>query len=109
MDKIQILKMLLEACGNAGEGAAKLAILYFSMELLKFVLLLALWVALAAMAYKFLRYVVAVINPPSFEQTLLVTVRDDLLPSQKGSHVSDWERQCVHSALIDAWNKRPKT
>ena len=109
MDKIQILKMLLEACGNAGEGAAKLAILYFSMELLKFVLLLALWVALAVMVYKFLRHLVAVNYPPNFEQTLLVTVRDDLLPSQKGSHVSDWERQRVHSALIDAWNKRPKT
>ena len=42
MDKIQMLKMLLDACGNAGEGAVRLAILYFSMELLKFVLLLQL-------------------------------------------------------------------
>ena len=109
MDKIQILKMLLEACGNAGEGAAKLAILYFSMELVKFVLLLALWAVITALAYKFFRHVITTCNPPGLEQSLIIEVRDDILPAQRGSLVDGYARNRVTSALSKMWRERPKT
>ena len=109
MDKIQLLKMLLEACGNAGEEAAKLAILYFSMDMAKFTLLLLLWAALAFAAYKFLRHLVDVNSPLGIEQSLFITVRDDIFPEQRGSVVDDYERRRVIAALTEAWNKRPKT
>ena len=109
MDKIQMIKMLLDACGNAGEGAAKLAILYFSMDMAKFALTLLLWAAVLVCSYKFFRHLISACNPPGLEQTLIVSVRDELIPSRRGRFVDDYERRRVTAALTKAWSERPKT
>ena len=105
MDKIQMLKMILDACGNAGAEASKLAVLYFGMDLLKFVLLLLMWVMVLVCIYRLIRHLIAVRNPPELDESLVTLVRDNLIPSQIGTIVDYYERKRVTAALSEAWKK----
>lgn len=96
-----MLKMLLEACGNAGEGAARLAMMYYGMELTKFVLLLLFWSAVLWLVYKALARLIYACDEELFKE-----VRDDISPCNAGTLLTSPERTRVRQELRKLWRER---